>query len=331
VTKARPTPRRIAVIGAGAAGAMAARVLTDHGHAVHVFEKSRGAGGRMATRRSGALAFDHGAQYLTLRDPRMLARRDDWLRAGVLAPWQQAADAAQVRWVAVPGMNALARHLLAGIEVTWAAPVSAVERVAAGWRLHAGAAGRVAGFDALIVAIPAPQAAALLASLSPWSALLAEVEMAPCWALMLAGAKGLPRDLPQDLLTGSAAAGDPAAALAWLACEASKPGRLATADAWVLHATDAWSRAHLEADPGVVAAELWCALAARLGLPAAPPPSHLVAHRWRYARAGKPLAVPSLWDAGLALGLCGDWCLGARVEAALLSGADVAHRLIDGL
>ena len=260
----------------------------------------------------------------------MLARRDDWLRAGVLAPWQQAADAAQVRWVAVPGMNALARHLLVGIEVTFAAPVTAVERVTSGWRLHVGDMGVAEGFDALIVAIPAPQAAALLAGKSPWSTLLAAVEMTPCWALMLAGAKGLPQDPPQDL-SDSGEASDPDAALAWLACEASKPGRSATPDAWVLHATDTWSQAHLEADPGVVAAELWRVLAARLGVPAAPPPPHLVAHRWRHARVRRPLAVPSLWNAGLALGLCGDWCLGARVEAALLSGADVAHRLIDGL
>lgn len=44
---------RVAVIGAGVSGLSAARVLHDHGYQVRVFEKSRGLGGRAATRPRG--------------------------------------------------------------------------------------------------------------------------------------------------------------------------------------------------------------------------------------------------------------------------------------
>lgn len=60
---------RVAVIGAGIAGISCARVLRDAGHAVRVFDKSRGIGGRMATRRGESSSYDHGAQYFTARDP----------------------------------------------------------------------------------------------------------------------------------------------------------------------------------------------------------------------------------------------------------------------
>jgi predicted NAD/FAD-dependent oxidoreductase len=69
---------RIAVIGAGIAGLACAREIARADVAVTVFEKARGLGGRLATRRDGNLAFDHGAQYLTVhrgRNPHGLRER----------------------------------------------------------------------------------------------------------------------------------------------------------------------------------------------------------------------------------------------------------------
>ena len=58
---------RVAVIGAGIAGLACARELARADARVTVFERSRGLGGRLGTRRQGNLAFDHGAQYITSR------------------------------------------------------------------------------------------------------------------------------------------------------------------------------------------------------------------------------------------------------------------------
>ncbi|MFQ6540261.1 FAD-dependent oxidoreductase [Aphanothece stagnina] len=56
---------RIAVVGAGMAGLAAARALQAQGFAVTVFEKSRGFGGRCATRWIGDYRFDTGATFVT--------------------------------------------------------------------------------------------------------------------------------------------------------------------------------------------------------------------------------------------------------------------------
>ena len=55
------------VIGAGISGLAAATELARAGCKTIILEKSRGIGGRMATRRVGAAVCDHGAQFFTVR------------------------------------------------------------------------------------------------------------------------------------------------------------------------------------------------------------------------------------------------------------------------
>jgi predicted NAD/FAD-dependent oxidoreductase len=77
---------RIGIIGAGMAGLSCAQALRDQGHHPVLFDKGRGPGGRMSTRRIDTpldeAAFDHGAQYLTARDPAFVAQVDRWAQAG---------------------------------------------------------------------------------------------------------------------------------------------------------------------------------------------------------------------------------------------------------
>lgn len=73
----------ILIIGAGMSGLTAASALQQAGREVIVVDKGRGVGGRMATRRIGAATFDHGAQFVTARTPRVAAAIQEWLKQGV--------------------------------------------------------------------------------------------------------------------------------------------------------------------------------------------------------------------------------------------------------
>ncbi len=53
-------------------------------------------------------------------------------------------------------------------------------------------------------------------------------------------------------------------------------------------------------------------------------PSHADVHRWRYAQTTAPAGQSHFWDAKAGIGLCGDWCLGHRVEDAFVSGLELA-------
>ena len=80
---------RIAIVGAGMAGLSCGQRLSRLGHEVRLFDKGRGPGGRMATRRmedgGTTLHFDHGAQYFAAKDPTFRAIVEDWRAEGLVA------------------------------------------------------------------------------------------------------------------------------------------------------------------------------------------------------------------------------------------------------
>ena len=92
-----------------------------------------------------------------------------------------------------------------------------------------------------------------------------------------------------------------------------------------LQAGPDWSRQHLEADADWIAGALSAAFSARLEI-TIPPPIASSAHRWRYARSGAA-GSGAIWDADRRLGLCGDWLIGPRVEAAWMSGTMLAEQI----
>lgn len=313
------TGQRVAIIGAGLAGLACATRLGEDGVAVSLFDKARGPGGRMSVRRietpSGEAAFDHGAQYFTVRGASFRDQVTGWAADGVAAPWPAAGPEA---WVGVPGMNAPVRALAAGRDVAWGTRVEGLARDGAGWRLHT-TEGPGDRFDAVVVAVPAEQAAVLLRDHDPaLTAAAAESVSQPCWTVMAAFDRRL--DCLPDVLRD-------AGPLGWAARNGAKPGR-GPVEAWVLQGSPDWSRDHLEDPAEAVSAALLAALAEAAGGPL-PAPVAVSAHRWRYARSA-PGAGAVLWSAATGLGCCGDWVNGPRVEAAWDSGVALAERMLAG-
>jgi predicted NAD/FAD-dependent oxidoreductase len=325
-------PLKVAIVGAGLSGLVCARILSDHGHRVRALDKARGPGGRMSTRRAGDWQFDHGAQYFTVRDPRFSGSVDGWLQDGIVAPWNgriavldhgsvtvKEGDSTE-RFVAVPEMNAICRHLAMDVDVVYGTRIDRLERRANQWRLASSEGIGIGFFDAVVVSAPAPQTAALLESVAPvLSRRAAAVKMAPCWAVMVAF--GRPLDLAFD---GAFVHGSP---LSWVARNASKPGR-PDGETWVLHGSPEWSQQHLELEAKAAAERLFDAFRdAVVGL-LEELPVHLVAHRWRFALPITVVPDECLFDPDLSLAACGDWCGGPRVEGAFLSGRAAARRIL---
>ncbi|WP_338068450.1 NAD(P)/FAD-dependent oxidoreductase [Aurantiacibacter odishensis] len=306
-----------AIIGAGMAGLSCGQRLNAAGHGVRLFDKGRGPGGRMSSRRAEVdgtvVQFDHGAQYFTARDERFLRQVEMWEADGIVAPWPAAREDA---WVGTPAMNAPVKAMAERADVTFGARIEGIRAVGTGWKLCGPDAPREI-FDAVISAIPAEQVPALLAASAPEMATLAEQTVSePCWTVMAVFAER--PDLPDTLRD--------AGAIGWAARNVSKPGR-SEPECWVVQGSHQWSRTNLEEEREVVAMLLLEQLKQHAG-GTLPEMLHSDAHRWRYAMCGDA-GKGALWDASRHIGACGDWLHGPRVENAYLSGWELAQRVLD--
>jgi renalase len=332
----------VVVVGAGIAGLLAAHALRGAGHDVTVVDKGHRPGGRMATRRIGTATFDTGAQFLTVRDPRVAAHLDGWVAAGVVRPWFRGApdlDAADepeghARYRGDPTMRSLPQHLAEGLPIRLATMVDEVVSSTDAWRLTLrGRDGRprppITG-DALLLTPPIPQTRQLLATvpLEPGtSTTLAEITFAPCLAILAVpeGPTALP---PRGAVR---LASEP---VAWIT-DNLRSGASAT-PAVTVHATAAFSREHWDRPDLEVGRDLLRAARPVLGCLA----TMVGVHRWRYAAPiGAPSegvvdpAAPALLDraAGPPLAIAGDALTAGRVEGAARSGLAAADALVAAL
>lgn len=324
----------IAIVGAGMAGLSAAEALTQAGHNVRIFDKGRGPGGRMSTRRAetqlGQVRFDHGAPSFVAETPAFRAAAEAWIAGGVAAKWTprcvEISDAGEAetkksrpQLVGVPGMNGIIRAMAEPFNVEWGRRVSSFGRAQDLWSLKFEDGSEEAEFDAVIIATPIEQARDLYeaASLGAAHSFARDVKSKAVWALMLAFEGPLEREW--DLSTFAVGP------LSWLARNASKPGR-GEAETWVAHASNAWSLANLERDKEDVAKDLTRSAMEALG---GATPIYSAAHRWRYSQLKQAADIGSVWLNTHNIGFCGDWCLGANIEDAWRSGRDISMKIRD--
>ncbi len=331
----------IAVIGAGMAGSTCAAGLARAGFDTVLFDKARGVGGRLATRRARwtdaagierSVEFDHGTPYFGAQRARFHAALAGAGTAGCVVPWRQRVHAVfpapplRCEWLPVPNMPALCRHLAAGVPLRLEHAVRRLQAHGASWRLEL-ADGTLAGpFGQVVLAMPPAQAAALLEGHQDgWSDMLASTRMTACWTLM---AVTDDLDWPWD------AAEPERGPIGRVVRNDRKPGRAAVPGfaSWVAHATPAWSAAHLEDDPATIATALRAAMEALMPRTDRPAWLYTAVHRWRYALPTRTSAGrrECLWDGRLGLGVCGDSFGDGTVESAWLSGDALAEKIAGG-
>ncbi|WMC10842.1 FAD-dependent oxidoreductase [Oceanimonas pelagia] len=314
----------IAIIGAGLAGLTLARELSGHAH-ITLFEKARGLGGRMSTRRRDRHRWDHGAQFFTARSRAFRALLKPFIAEGAVVEWQpnittlSPSQAPYKRpwfephYVATPGMNGLLKAMSPGLNIVLQTRVETLAQQAGKWRLLDDRAEELGEFDWVISSAPLPQTQVLLPfAADTWSGF----GMQPCYALML-------KVHDEDLPVWDAAQVN-SSPLRWIAFNHRLPGRDRHLGAVVAHSSADWAAAHLEDDQDSVRERLTAEFCALTGVTApAVQEAHL--HRWRYALATDVDNDPPgyVLSATHRLAACGDWCLGGRVEAAFTS----AHRL----
>ena len=300
----------VAIVGAGITAAVLANLLSQQGIAVDLYEKSRGAGGRLATRRTDNALFNHGCPADAAIDAGLRAdeARDRSFSLGRLH--EGVTDTRPPPFLAA---NSLVKTLLAARPVRYGAAVERLEKYRDVWQLFASSGQILGSAAAVVITPPAPQALRLLPdALAEWKQALAAVRYSPCWTAMFCARES---PMPDTALIGQLTRGysDPNADMAGYS-------------AWVAHATTDFSQTLIELSADQALPLLIDACGLQLNH------TRLAqAHRWRYAHCLNPLPVNSLWDSTRHIGIAGDACgtHPGALRRAIHSAQDCAQRLLN--
>jgi len=163
----------IVIIGAGSSGLAAAHTLLDAGHTVTIFEKSRGVGGRAATRNRAGFIYDYGANYIKPGAPdsvELITKRfytpdlidiqkPVWTFDG--SQHIQEGDStqnAEPKWSYRRGLTTLSRKMAKGLNIHLSTHVARIQQQANAWILYNDAGEVMGTFDRVLITIPANQA-----------------------------------------------------------------------------------------------------------------------------------------------------------------------------
>ncbi|MGB3495445.1 MAG: FAD-dependent oxidoreductase [Elainellaceae cyanobacterium] len=195
----------IAIVGAGLTGLTCAQLLRGWGYTVAVFDKSRGLGGRVATRRVGQTCFDHGARCLSqqgsqtqqlidtllngeqsAQPPQFLTNQtSEPIEPPVLVPWPRSPHQlhssednqpltsdpheSSQSYVPIAGMTAIAKFLSNGLDIRRQHRVTGLDANLTShcWELKTDEPSQtIEPARAVILTLPAPQAVPLLEPLA---------------------------------------------------------------------------------------------------------------------------------------------------------------------
>lgn len=316
---------KTAIIGAGMTGLTVARILSNAGYEVTVFDKSKGTGGRLSSRSYQGGWIDHGAPYLSVDLDLCYDFLHEQLPSGNLQLWRPQV-AGHLRSderphsIGVPRNSAITRGLLGDQRFQPSTRIARLEAGRYGWQLYNDGGSCLGDWPLVVVAVPAPQAQVLLTGHPSFAEQLKRVRMEPSWVAAIRTAERI------DRWPDVAVFEHPV--IRRIVNNTTKPGR-GNDQVYMVQAQKNWSECFLEEPPEAVGRQLLASFSKLAG--SGQRHELLFTHRWRYAFAEKPFGRPFLWDRKLRLGVCGDWCLGRRVEDAWRSGSDLSVHILEQL
>lgn len=338
---------KLAIVGAGLAGLSAAHLLRRQELNIDIvlFEKSRGVGGRAATRRSQGALFDHGAQYIKAPTPELLQLLEQTLAHDTLVDiglpvWTfdkqgqissgDSTQNADPKWTYSDGITRIAKELALDLDIRFETRITRLAQANGSYLLFNEDGTILSAADAVLVTLPAPQAQMLIAASElpqPASQTLAdELGRAPyrrCLTLTLGYSPMLSKQ-PFYALVNT----DKHHPISWLAYEHLKPSR-DTAGQHVLIAQMAplWSVEHWD-DPLLVLTTHVAELVSVLLDEDVRTPNWSNRQGWRYALPDGRADFEALNTTLPGLFFAGDYTAGqGRVHLAIEQGWRVAERI----
>ncbi|WP_342597442.1 NAD(P)-binding protein [Cyanobacterium aponinum UTEX 3222] len=335
--------QKIAVIGAGMAGLTVGKILSKKGFSVDIFDKGRGVGGRMSSRRTEWGYLDHGCQYFTVKDPLFKEFLQEYNSSitvwqGRFFSWiedhfQEVAEEKSL-YLPITSMNTLCKQMALNINICLQTRIVSLQQQKDKWILVDEQSNYYENYDWVIITAPPIQTWDLikthrniidLVSTETGEtgirgiASIESVQMYPCYSLMLViaeekdfGFDGLQLEHP---------------ILGWIGVNSSKPARVKQLSL-IIQSNFHWAENYLASNQEVLQSDgdSRNLVGEILKKEAEKVLSHNFEgilyeslHLWRYALPKKPNTKKYYIDKSNQLAVCGDWCFQGKVESAFLS------------
>lgn len=340
----------LCVVGAGLAGAGIAYRLRNEPVDVTILEKSRGVGGRAATRRKNGCHYDYGANYIKDSD----GKTDQLVRElgeeglvditepvwtfdehGEISPGDRHEEH---KWTWADGITQFAKRLFGETAATLSKTtrVDTLTRDDVGWTLTDTAGGEHGPFGSVVLTPPAPQTAELLASTTLPDSAAADHLTAATEAVRAVPFRTIrtfvlqyPFELerPYYALVNT----DRKHPIGWLSRESCKQGHVPDGQSLlIVQMAPDWSAENYDVERAAAAEDVTTMVAALLDDGRLTEPGWIDEQGWRYALPNEGLdsdAVDGLQAHGLFV--AGDWQTGnGRAHEAFWNGVETAETLL---
>ncbi len=280
-----------------------------------MLDKGRGVGGRMSTRRREGVRYDHGAQFITVRDERVQKMFAQLVADGVVREWFRTSSDGLPRYCGVHGMSSIVAAAAAGSDVRTSMEVTSLELDGTSWSVRC-ADGSSFTANTLVSSAPVPQTVQLLSNGSVVlnqhvHTVLASITYERCIASLVRTTS--PHDVRAKTHPDVAYIGD------------NYDKGISESPAYTIHATPEFSERMWDADRSEVANHL----AACVFGDALEGVTDIDVHAWKFSRPIttaestflRAVDQPPLIVIGDAFG-------GSRVEGAIISALDAAEEIL---
>lgn len=322
--------QKIAIIGAGISGIILAQELNKF-YDVEIFEKSRGVGGRISTRRDGDFTFDHGAQTFCIRTKTFADFLAPLIQDKIISPWQgncvtisQSGKItprilSEEHFTANPTMNNLCKHLAQGLDIKASTHVTTINKNHNKWHLQDDKNNNLGEFDFLISTAPPVQTLKLLENFLPSPNLIESASMHPCFALMIGFNKKINLDWIFAKVENSP--------IKLISHNSSKAGRRSDLTTFVIHSKSNWATKNITRNIAEIQQELLTQFE-KLTKINCKDAAYIQTHLWRYALVKSSSSKKSFCDFNLNLAATGDWSCSSRIEDVFLSAKNLSKKII---
>ena len=301
--------KNVAIIGAGISGTILGSALQSK-FSVTIFEKSRGVGGRMSTRRFEDFYFDHGLPCFNSKNSDFLK----FLKANGVDQWSGDSYDFDTRklskqnfLVANPSMNNLCKILSKDLDVRLSVEVSPLLKQEQNkWLLFDKNLNCLGAFDFVLSTAPISQTRNLFSNFAK-EKLPQAIEEKPCFSLML-GFKE--KNLTPDWIVAHSNKNP----IKSIFVNSSKPQRNSENSCFVAHSSNSWAKENLEKDLSQIEIMLTENFTQLTGIDVGKA-SYVAAHRWRFSAAVNEKKSEPFFDSDLNLGATGDWVFESDLES----------------